>query len=76
MKNAIHNSLAGFVYDDLMSRHMLRQDHPMQPIRLHYLKELLDAYKVFDSKNGVSLTISKKTTKTFEVNVGTTPQET
>ena len=53
MKNTIRNSLAGFVYDDLMSQHILRHDHPMQPIRLHYLKELLDAYKVFDLRNSV-----------------------
>ena len=53
MKNAIPNSLAGYVYSDLMSQHILRQDHPMQPVRLHYLKELLDAYNIFDLSNSV-----------------------
>ncbi len=40
---------AAFVYDDLMSRHELRSDHPMRPVRLRYTYELLRAYGAFDS---------------------------
>lgn len=53
MKDASLKSLAAYVYDDLMSQHVLRQGHPMQPIRLQYLKELLDAYNIFNSINSV-----------------------
>ena len=35
---------AAFVYDDAMSQHVLRQDHPMRPVRLRHTYELLDAY--------------------------------
>ena len=63
MKNASLKSLAGYVYDDLMSQHVLRQGHPMQPIRLQYLKELLDAYNIFNSINSV-LVKPRKSTET------------
>ena len=39
---------AAFVYDDAMSQHILRADHPMRPIRLRHTYELLDAYGAFD----------------------------
>ena len=39
---------AAFVYDDAMSRHILRPDHPMRPVRLRHTYELLDAYGAFD----------------------------
>ena len=39
---------AAFVYDDAMSRHELRGDHPMRPVRLRYTYELLRAYGAFD----------------------------
>ncbi|MDP6130051.1 MAG: acetoin utilization protein AcuC [Dehalococcoidia bacterium] len=39
---------AAFVYEDALSRHELRQDHPMKPERLRYTYELLRAYGAFD----------------------------
>ncbi len=39
---------AAFVYDDTLSRHELRNDHPMRPVRLRYTYELLQAYGAFD----------------------------
>ena len=40
---------AAFVYEDALSQHVLRQDHPMKPIRLSYTYQLLDAYGAFGS---------------------------
>ena len=39
---------AAFVYDESLSRHELRDDHPMRPVRLRYTYELLQAYGAFD----------------------------
>ena len=39
---------AAFVYDDGLSHHLLRDDHPMKPIRLQYTYRLLDAFGAFD----------------------------
>ena len=44
---------AAFVYEDLMSRHELRNDHPMRPVRLRYTYELLRGYDAFEHKNAV-----------------------
>ena len=44
---------AAFVYDDLMSRHELRSDHPMRPVRLRYTYELLSAYRAFEPEAAV-----------------------
>ena len=41
---------AAFIYDDALSRHELRQDHPMRPVRLRYTYELLESYGAFDGK--------------------------
>ena len=38
---------AAFIYADQLSRHMLRDDHPMQPVRLRYTYELLDSLGAF-----------------------------
>ena len=38
---------AAFVYDPALSRHVLRGDHPMRPIRLQHTYELLEAYGAF-----------------------------
>ena len=40
---------AAFVYDDTLSRHELRSDHPMRPVRLRYTHDLLQSYGAFDS---------------------------
>ena len=37
-----------FVYDQELSRHQLRADHPMRPIRLQHTFDLLQAYGAFD----------------------------
>ena len=39
---------AAFVYDDTLSRHELRADHPMRPVRLRYTHDLLQSYGAFD----------------------------
>ncbi len=39
---------AAFVYEDTLSQHVLRQDHPMRPVRLRYTYELLNSYGAFD----------------------------
>ena len=38
---------AAFIYGDEVSRHVLREDHPMRPSRLRYTYELLQAYGAF-----------------------------
>ena len=37
-----------FVYEDAVSQHLLRRDHPMRPLRLRHTYELLQAYGAFD----------------------------
>ena len=44
---------AAFVYDDAMSQHVLRADHPMRPVRLRHTFELLDAYGAFDGRDSL-----------------------
>ena len=44
---------AAFIYDDAMSQHVLRNDHPMRPIRLRHTYELLDAYGAFDNADSL-----------------------
>ena len=46
---------AAFFYDDVLSRHELRKDHPMRPVRLRYTYELLQAYGAFDGEGAVLL---------------------
>ena len=48
-------SRAAFIYDDAMSRHELRADHPMRPVRLRYTYDLLQAYGAFDADGAVLL---------------------
>ena len=38
----------GFVYEDILSQHILREDHVMAPKRLQLTYELLKAYGAFD----------------------------
>ena len=49
---------AAFVYDDAMSQHVLRADHPMRPIRLRHTYELLETYGAFDGANSLLVTPS------------------
>ena len=37
-----------FVYENALSHHELRRDHPMRPVRLKYTYDLLQAYGAFD----------------------------
>ena len=41
------NNGAAFVYSDRLSRHVLREGHPMRPVRLRYTYELLEALDAF-----------------------------
>ena len=45
---------AAFVYDDQVSRHLLREDHVMRPTRLRYTHDLLDAYGAFERSDKVA----------------------
>jgi acetoin utilization protein AcuC len=42
-----------FVYEDALSQHVLRQDHPMRPVRLRYTYELLNAYGAFNGADSL-----------------------
>ena len=42
---------AAFVYNDMLSRHVLRDDHVMVPTRLRYTYELLESYGAFQRPN-------------------------
>ena len=44
---------AAFVYDEAFSRHQLRSDHPMRPIRLQYTYELLQSFGAFDQTDSL-----------------------
>ena len=46
---------AAFIYDDVLSRHELRPDHPMRPVRLRYTYELLQEYSAFDHPDALLL---------------------
>ena len=48
-------SRAAFIYEDSLSRHQLRSDHPMRPARLRYTYELLHHYGAFDHPDAVLL---------------------
>ena len=45
---------AAFIYNDALSRHILRPDHPLKSVRLRYTYELLEAYRAFQ-EDGASL---------------------
>ena len=42
---------ACFVYNDILTRHILRDDHVMVPSRIRYTYELLDSYGAFNLPN-------------------------
>ena len=44
---------AAYVYNPVMSRHVLRDDHPMRPVRFQHTFELLQAYGAFDGPDAV-----------------------
>lgn len=41
---------AAFVYEEALSRHELRRDHPMRPARLQHTFNLLNSYGAFDGE--------------------------
>ena len=40
---------SAFVYDDVLTQHVLSDTHPLKPVRLRYVYELLDEYGAFES---------------------------
>ncbi|MDA1127728.1 MAG: acetoin utilization protein AcuC [Chloroflexi bacterium] len=46
---------AAFIYEDALSRHELRSDHPMRPVRLRYTYQLLQEYGAFEHPGAVLL---------------------
>lgn len=46
---------AGFVYEDILSQHILREDHVMAPKRLRLTYELLKTYQAFDKPSSKKL---------------------
>ena len=42
---------AAFVYDDVLSSHVLSDAHPLKPVRLKRAHELLEAYRAFQVSN-------------------------
>ena len=47
---------AAFIYQDALSQHVLRQEHPMRPIRLRHTYELLKAYGAFNDDSSRLIT--------------------
>ena len=41
---------AAYVYDDVLSGHVLREGHPMRPVRLRHTYALLRAYEAFEDE--------------------------
>ena len=54
---------AAFIYDDLLSRHTLREDHPMVPSRLRLAYELLESYGAFGKPSSMLVTPRQATQK-------------
>lgn len=46
---------AAFIYEDALSQHELRSDHPMRPVRLRYTYQLLREYGAFEHSGAVLL---------------------
>ena len=44
---------AAYVYADALSRHVLRDGHPMRPARLRYTYDLLNAYGAFEDERAM-----------------------
>ncbi len=63
---------AAFVYADALSRHVLRPDHPMRPVRLRRTYELLRSYGAFDGS--ASRLVSPRTAAEAEVARVHTPE--
>lgn len=44
---------AAYVYADALSRHVLRDDHPMRPVRLRHTYALLESYGAFEDERAM-----------------------
>ena len=44
---------AAYVYDEALSRPVLREGHPMRPVRLQHTYELLRAYRAFEDESAM-----------------------
>jgi len=43
--------ITAFIYDDVLSEHIISSQHPMKPTRLRYTYELLNSYNAFSDVN-------------------------
>ena len=50
-----NSSNSTLIYDEILSSYSIGDSHPMQPIRLSYVAELLQSYNVFETP-GISMT--------------------
>ncbi len=48
------SGMTAFVYHPSLSQHVLRQDHPMRPVRLQHTYDLLDAYGAFQDVEAIA----------------------
>ncbi len=46
---------AAFLYDAVLTRNILREDHILRPVRLRYAYELLEDYRVFAQEGALRL---------------------
>ena len=53
---------AAFIYHDVLSRHVLREDHVMVPTRLRYTYELLESYGAF-ARPGAAVVAPRQATE-------------
>ena len=53
---------AAFIFEESLSRHELRDGHPMRPVRLQYTFELLQAYGAFEVESS-SLVVPRAATE-------------
>ena len=58
---------SAFIYSHDLSKHTLRNDHPMKPYRLKYTYELLNSYGVFNETNSLLLPPRNATTDELEL---------
>lgn len=58
---------AAFVYNDAMSRHVLRDDHPLRPHRLRLTYELLQAYEAFQHPDALLVDPREATEEELEL---------
>ena len=50
---AVARGKSAYVYSEVLSRHVLRDEHPMRPVRLQHTYELLRAYGAFEDEGSM-----------------------